>query len=555
MSVKITLLPVSTMGEQRRFQKRPNNGSRQCASKGRHTGLRETLGLLALALAMAYQAYKSSAFSLLWTIPDDVKDYLLGAVFVIGAIVSRMLVQSFSQEIQQALNKTSLESFGTRLTRVASSSTNLSVWKSTSNLLSVAKHTRGDKKQPNVLSASEPFVSLDVVEKLSLMDVTRVFQYATEYNKEKGLETDSDSSPALKQVLEAMDRATSSSRGDTTVSPSSDDTGVDALLLCAALRIFAEWRVLSHAPKSFNKGYEMGVNLGKRDLIQNVHKIETAIHQYHQQHSKSPTVKELLEFEVSNNFHPSLPKLSNESAAMGLLWAKRQVDFQASVYSNLMDEMDSQAAFKTAYKQVFSQYHGWWIQQMFHQSYRSAPSALEIYETLTKHYIPTRPSSTTTEETVPYWMESSISSFDDTNISDVSYPSHDDEDLDVLAYTTEQQEPPVECQLFGLQLWDKATQHVQKEWNNFVEGTVALFQGNKSPPRLTTHAVQQHESRSNLEMVDRRSAFALLKTPQEDPIQQVAHQHFTIFLEKCQPMIQELSELLEKNNMNDPTKV
>jgi hypothetical protein len=384
------------------------------------------------------------------------------------------------------------------------------------------------------------------------VDVTRVFEHAVIDNNKKettmdDLTNDDETNPALKQVLEAMNRAVRDTRGPD-VQPAT--VGIDTLLLCAALRIFAEWRLLRQVPKSFNKGYQMGMNLGRRDLIQNICKIETAVHHYLQQDgvATSPSLKQLLQYEVSQSVHSSLPKLNNESAAMGLLWAKRQVDYQACIYANLLDEStfkDAHASIKAAYKQVFDPYHGWWIQQMFTQSSRSAPPAYEIYKLLSKDVMDTT-STFSTDESVPSWSESSCSSFDESNTSDVS------QDIDSSFYKDSAgEQPSVECQFLGGDLMDKATRSLSSEWNKFIESTVAFFQGR--PPRLTTHVMEQHDSHANLRQVDRRSAFAALQPM--DPIQKTAHEHIQVFLATTQSMIHEISTLLETLNMNDPTKV
>jgi hypothetical protein len=442
------------------------------------------------------------------------------------------------------------------LTRaVSSSGSNLSklssVWKSTSHLVLFNKSS--SECHTTTLSASECFVSLQLIEKLSLVDVTRVFEYAVIDNNKK--ETSMEN-PALTQVLEAMNRrAVVRDTQGPDVQPAT--VGIDALLLCAALRIFAEWRLLRQVPKSFHKGYQMGMNLGRRDLIQNIGKIETVVHRYLQQQQQqqqdgvttSPSLEQLLQYELSQNVHSSLPKLNNESAAMGLLWAKRQVDYQACIYANLLDESkkfkDAHASIKAAYKQVFDPYHGWWIQQMFTQSSRSAPPAHEIYKLLSKDVMDTT-STFSTDETVPSWSLSSCSSFDESNNSDVTQHVDSSFDKDSAA------EPSVECQFLGGDLMDKATRSVSSEWNKFIESTVAFFRGR--PPRLTTHVMEQHDSRANLRrQVDRRSAFAALEPV--DPLQKTAHEHIQVFLATTQPMIHEISTLLETLNMNDPTKV
>ena len=85
---------------------------------------------------------------------------------------------------------------------------------------------------------------------------------------------------------------------------------VDALKFSAALRIFAEWRMVRQVPEGY-KGYAVGMNLGRKDIIQNVGKIEQAVHAFISEQKdelgsmeasstdvKSPTLRQLLQFEI-----------------------------------------------------------------------------------------------------------------------------------------------------------------------------------------------------------------------------------------------------------------
>ena len=554
VAVRVTLLPIKIMPnhpttENQNGARKKNQTTESLLRKQRsasRAGLMESLGLFSLAVVMLCDALATrfvnnetsySRSSVRWLgIHQNAMDYLLGGALVVAAILCRHFLLPYVDKIRDALNKKTFQASMKKLTHVArvssgSKLSQLSVWKNT------------DKRRC-ILSASEPFVSLELVEKLSLVDITRLIQYAMECNNYNTIKEE-DRSPVLKQVLEAMNAAASESRGhNVSVAPD----GIDALLLCATLRIFADWRVLRQVPSSY-KGYEMGMILGRRDLIQNLLKVETAAHEWiksHEAAQHSPSLQQLLEHEVSQNTHRQLPKLQNESAAMGLLWAKRQIDYQACAYRNLVsgNYKDAHTAVKDAYKRVFHEYHGWWIQQVFSQSFRSAPPADEIFKSMVR--------DSAEDSSAPAWSESSCSSFDESNDSESTLVHDNGDDVDVSYHhnVLASSEPPVECQFLGAHLWDKATKHVQGEWNKFTESALALFQGR----RLTTHAVQQHDSRSDLRM-DRRSVFAAIRRAPHDPIQKTAHEHIQVFLTSVQPMIQSLSEILETHNMNDPTKV
>merc|ERR1711966_183458 len=106
---------------------------------------------------------------------------------------------------------------------------------------------------------------------------------------------------------------------------------IDALNFCAAMRVFAEWRVLRQVPPGY-KGYAVGIGLGQKDIVQNIAKIEHAIHNYidyRLSHGhdvvSSPTLRDLLQYEVDADVHGNtkLPRLKDKTAAMGLLWVRR----------------------------------------------------------------------------------------------------------------------------------------------------------------------------------------------------------------------------------------
>jgi hypothetical protein len=145
--------------------------------------------------------------------------------------------------------------------------------------------------------------------------------------------------PIVDQVRDAFGLQTSRGR-DVLPSLPQEDT-VDALIFCAAMRIFAEWSMVRQVPDGY-KGYAVGMNLGHKDIVQNLGKMETAVHKwldygrekralkraweqnsgdgdFYDDKLRSPTLRDLLEDEVDCNVHASLPRLVEKTAAMGLL--------------------------------------------------------------------------------------------------------------------------------------------------------------------------------------------------------------------------------------------
>lgn len=247
-----------------------------------------------------------------------------------------------------------------------------------------------------ILSATEPFVKTQVIAELTLADMTQAFRYATESNKidfDEGKFT-RKLGPQMKTVVASMKDAVEKSHGNdvqgsvvptTKVAPGS----LDALKFSAAMRIFAEWRLLRQTPEGY-KGFEIGMSLGHKDVVQNVVKIEQAVHDWldHQSEMedgsvlRSPTIAQLLQHERDTNAHPNLPRLMDKTAAMGLLWVRRQLEYQTHLFSNALmvptKYESSKDAVAAAYKEVYDRYHGWAVQKIFSYSFQSAPDAVEI---------------------------------------------------------------------------------------------------------------------------------------------------------------------------------
>jgi hypothetical protein len=81
-----------------------------------------------------------------------------------------------------------------------------------------------------------------------------------------------------------------------------------------------------------------------------------------------PTLRQLLQYEIDVDFHPNskLPRLKEKSAAMGLLWVVRQLQYQTTIFKNVISvpEVFPTAidAVSAAYSKVYSNFHGWAVQ-------------------------------------------------------------------------------------------------------------------------------------------------------------------------------------------------
>jgi len=292
---------------------------------------------------------------------------------------------------------------------------------------------------PTVISAVESFVPTDVISQLTLDDLTEVFVFAMNANRpgfdEEAFSTDRSTHVSI--AFNAMIKAAEKSRGHgslpakthartessakleksakLSLSPTAYSTGgfgdIDALQFCAAMRIFAEWRILRNVPEGY-KAYGVGMGLGHKDVVQNLGKVENAAFAWIEERKemirlehlrlegevsdkveaasnenmvlRGPTIKELLQEEIEMKMHAKLPRLKEKSAGMGLLWVRRQLHYQTNIFSNMYSGTYTSVndAVTAAYKEVYDRYHGWTVQKIFTYSFQAAPGLYEIVKTM-----------------------------------------------------------------------------------------------------------------------------------------------------------------------------
>lgn len=266
-----------------------------------------------------------------------------------------------------------------------------------------------------VISGHKLFASKEDVAHLTVRDVTTIFRYTLEVNR-RGLGKMrflSSLSTRAAKVIASVDVAVSASSGSTVearqVSEPTTTTNasgqIDTLYFLAAVRIFADWRCDRFVPDGYRR-YAMSVSLGRRDLVQNIAKVERAVHAWirvkrvkttspnvdsssnsgSDQSLVSPTMEELLQHEIETQIHKSLPTVIEESAANGLLWITRQLMYHANMVRKSLQVPSiyptTREAVETAYEEVYGSYHGWTTQQIFRRSLQGAPEFCEILKLL-----------------------------------------------------------------------------------------------------------------------------------------------------------------------------
>jgi Glycolipid transfer protein (GLTP) len=403
-----------------------------------------------------------------------------------------------------------------------------------------ASRSQSAKKFELVISVPKPFVGVEVISQLTLGDLGQCFQYAvassqSDFNVARFL---AGASPSLRAAVVAMQEVVARSHGNDFshwIRPDDmnmENGAIDVLKFAAAMRVFAEWRVLRQVPPG-NKGFAMGMSLGHKDVVQNIVKIEEAAHGWldHRRDAcagsdatcgaelHTPTLRELLEYELETGVQPTnrLPYLTEKSAGMGLLWVRRQFAYQTQIFDNVMAMEDGSGAksrmkdaVSAAYTQVYGQYHGWAVQKIFNYSFQAAPEAEEILRFMNPHRL-------------RELLREQHYSNGNNELSDASPSSVADEN-------------PV------LQLLN----HIGGEWDKLAFNVVRLFNKDAQPPSFAkAHDggnARQNTSSLNEEYVTRE----MVKD---------AHAQIASYLVVAKPVLGSIAILFDSLNMDDPTRV
>ena len=431
-----------------------------------------------------------------------------------------------------------------------------------------------------VLSSQELFASNEDAANLTVRDITAIFRYALEVNRkdfDRTIFTSSLSTQA-NNVLTSMDVAVSASRGSNvdlgqvSVSDSilSSSGHMDVLYFLAAVRIFADWRCARFVPDGHRR-YAMSVSLGRRDLVQNIGKVERAVHAWieatqlkcgpdseasdlddNDQHLISPTIEQLLQHELDTGVHKKLPNVTEASAGNGLLWILRQLLYHTSMVRKSLQVPSTysttRAAVEAAYEEVYGSYHGWTTQQIFRRSLRGAPEFSEILKLL--------------EEDQKDHQSPNTIGLLQSCATPVDHPRINTSDRAIQNIGTPEPSSPVENFVDGLLVeWSKAVAHLSRfnchEFSNQkspVSGPLFLdFDlGQKERSPLSFKAPMRTESdvSDNTEDLTASSSDSEESCPVSFLEQDLADHG-----KELAEVLQGLQVLISAKNMNDPGKV
>lgn len=467
-----------------------------------------------------------------------------------------------------------------------------------------------------VLSASDPFFPLDEIGQMTLREVAYMFRYMVESGKKHFdlnhfIQKDFENEPVNKRMVnavKAMQKAVEASRGKNISSMVSnidyyDDSDrddaplrsrygdIDALHFCGAMRVLAEWRVLRQVPPGY-KGYKVGMDLGHKDVVQNLAKIESAVHDWISQKSyevaereahlkmhqnckeaatnappecftlsapndedikpRSPSLRELLQFEIETDHHPNhkLPRLKEKSAAMGLLWVRRQLHYQTAVFNNVVSVPkifpNAIAAVASAYSDVYGEIHGWTVQKIFNYSFKSAPHVEEIF----CHMNPTRHAEVKMAALNNMSQNDVMDQMDPVTTTILVENSDNSNDNPFFRFFSDVHRH-VENEL------EKFGDHIGGEWDKVVCNVSNIIQHDKHDCFSTEKGALSTRGGSGSDKVSSGRGFNddELDRFVKSEMAKDASNHIVSFLKIVKPVLSDLEGLFEEMNMNDPTKV
>ena len=534
-----------------------------------------------------------------------------------GVVAEEEMIPIQNEQPKSGFLRRARESSAASLASLARVSSSASFAKLSTAVKSFATKSRcftGEKPgQPrfiSALSASESFVPIELIGELTLEDFTTILKYVQLANRVDFDDFDfvSHVGQTVRKVILLLDSAVCKSRGANSLpakfSGDRESGDIDALLFAGVMRIFAEWRAVRVVPEEY-KAYAVGMNLAKRDLISNIGKMEIATQQWIQREISegiadvySPTIRQLLEFEIWTDAHPNLPQLKDKTAAVGLVWMTRQIKFQTKIFENLLDvpgKYDSAIlAVRAAYKDVFDPFHGWIIQKIFNNSFNGAPPVEKMYTLMNPvHYelvLETARNNATKISGVPELRQMFLP------VSRASFSSHETEEVHIedesigFDFELDQKMSKEEGVPRILHLdhhikteWAKFVNNLQNDWDCFVreflgqqhdmekevpssrqiDNSSTSTDGEQVGMDLEDQGDEEVEEAALPALFHTRRISAPLRVLDSEELDsyasremtKAAHNHIEIYLDLMNPLLRNLDDLINEFGMNDPTKV
>lgn len=459
------------------------------------------------------------------------------------------------------------------------------------NLLSTLDCSKSIRSAIQSITRKECFARLDYIERLSINDISILFQYAADANlatfdEEKFL---ADNTRTVRAVITAINMAVRVSRGSLSEGTKIDSSekqsegDIDALRFVAVTRIFAEWRNVRMVPKG-HKRYAIGMSFGYRDILQNLEKIERGVHAYLRHHQTlntesnadpdapipSPTLKQLLQFEAETNVHSNLPRLNGNSSALGLLWAKRQLHYATLVFTNVLDVpvlySSAEEAAWASYHTVYIDYHGWAVKQLFTSSFGGSPP-------LEKFWLNLSPPTDAPKKRGKYNNEKDDYPPPARTLSDANSSStmserteerddENDEDNEVLVALDNFRVEIVEKWEDLLRMFNCGKEEKRKQKENLILSSESHFNLSQFHRDMVDSSFEE-KTRAEISDVSSDSSNGSLpvagtmttKKQANSQVIQKSKLDTEDFIRGISPIITDLGTMFDQLNMNDPSKV
>jgi len=262
----------------------------------------------------------------------------------------------------------------------------------------------------------------------------------------------------------------------------------------------------------------------------------------------SPTLRDLLQYEVDTNVHDNskLPRLKEKSAAMGLLWVRRQLVYQTAIFNNVLDVPSrfdsSRAAVQAAYDEVYGDLHGWAIQKIFNYSFQAAPEGIAIYKYMNPHRLKdvqqeakAKILGTSVEKKRKFRAPFNLGKLENTPIG--KFSRHIGNEWNKMACNVVNEWEKLSDnvagnigQLFGQQRQEEASR---------TKNDCAALTAELNPAIVSDEADKELEMEKYISQEMRKDAY----------------DHIKAYLQVVDPLLDDLDALIDEFNMDDPTKV
>ena len=251
--------------------------------------------------------------------------------------------------------------------------------------------------------------------------------------------------------------------------------------------------------------------------------------------SPSPTIRQLIQWEIDLHVHANLPKLKEKSGASGFLWIYRQVQYQNNIFHNVLQIPEtfssSKAAVTAAYRSTYDDYHGFIVKNIFTSSFDAAPSHDVILQNMNPPTTTADPAFGATDRIVVAHSWSTVT----------------------VAMTQPPRRNPWEhvvhhfvCEWMKLERLVNGCYGEHNESNQFRNGLILPDRAMMDPVTTTTAVL--------LPQPDISISSTTTVTTDHSATDRTARDNIQVFRATLEPMLSQWQILIHHLNINDPSK-